>query len=219
MVNRIISLGVFAALAACSSASVVENEAQAAPASGGTDTRLSVLGLKVNDTPEVAQRSMKSEGFDLVRAWDQCSNAPTFDAQVAEMVRNRFTSGSGMSCTQRYEDKVGRYAMVTFTLQQAGYLLNSVEYTMPYQGTAAELNAVMQKKYGAPQGTFKAMNGPIPQYTTPADLKEHTYLRVGVSSNSAKITMEDAGNAKRTQSGKALSEAAAKKSGGDKVKL
>ncbi|TCP71539.1 hypothetical protein C8J43_102620 [Sphingomonas sp. PP-CE-1G-424] len=124
-----------------------------------------------------------------------------------------------MSCTQRYEDKAGRYAMVTFTLQSSGYLLNSVEYTMPYSGSAADLNAVMRKKYGASKGMFKAMNGPIPQYTTPADLNEHVYLRVGVTSNIAKITMADAESFKRVQSGKALSAAASKKSGASELKL
>ncbi|WP_133030472.1 hypothetical protein [Sphingomonas sp. PP-CE-1G-424] len=217
--SRLFALGVFAALAACSSAGVGDYAAQAAPADGGTDARLSVLGLKVNDTPAVAQRSMAGEGFALVKAWDQCTNAGTFDAAVAEMVRNRFTSGSGMSCTQRYEDKAGRYAMVTFTLQSSGYLLNSVEYTMPYSGSAADLNAVMRKKYGASKGMFKAMNGPIPQYTTPADLNEHVYLRVGVTSNIAKITMADAESFKRVQSGKALSAAASKKSGASELKL
>lgn len=217
--SRLFALGVFVALAACSSVEVGDNAAQAAPAGGGTDAHLSVLGLKVNDTPAVAQRSMTSEGFALVKAWDQCTNSPTFDAAVAEMVRNRFTAGSGMSCTQRYEDKAGRNAMVTFTLQPAGYLLNSVEYSMPYLGSAAELNAVMQKRYGPPQGSYKAMNGPIPQYTTPADLYEHTYLRIGVTSNMAKVTMADMDGFKRVQSGKALSAAASKKSGGGELKL
>lgn len=217
--SRLFALGVFAALAACSSAGVGDNAAQAAPPGGGTDARLSVLGLKVNDTPAIAQRAMASEDFALVKAWDQCTKAPTFDAAVAEMVRNRFAAGSGMSCTQRYEDKAGRYTMVTFTLQSTGYLLNSVEYSMPYAGTAAELNAVMRKKYGAPQGSYKAMNGPIPQYTTALDLNEHVYLRVGVASNMAKVTMADADNFKSVQSGKALSAAATKKSGGGQLKL
>lgn len=217
--NRAFSLGILGLLAACSSGTVVSNEAQATPVNAGTDARLSVLGLKANDTPAAAKQAMTAEGFALVKAWDQCSNAPTFDAAVAEMVRNKFTSGSGMSCTQRFEDKAGRYAMVTFSLFPKGYLLNSVAYTMPYSGSSADLNGIMQKKYGAPRRSYKAMNGAIPQYSTPTDLADHVYLRVGVASNSAQITMEDIDSFKRTQSGKLLSAAAANKSGAADVKL
>ena len=207
------------ALAACSSGGIGNNTAEASPVSGGTDTRLTVLGLQADDTPAVALQKLSKEGFALDTAYDQCRDVPSFGDVVKDMKSRGFTNVGGIQCTQRFADKSNRTVEASYTLFSRGYLLSRVSYAMPYTGTQADLETIMKKKYGAPASAYQALGGPIAQYTTPTDLRSQTYLRVFVNPGRATVTMEDKGAYKMLQSGKELSTATAKASGGDNLKL
>ncbi|MCI1143241.1 hypothetical protein MOP88_14470 [Sphingomonas sp. WKB10] len=66
--NRIVGLFVLGALTACSSAGVGNQQAQAAGGSGGTESRISVLGVNIGDSPAVVRDKLTKEGFKKIRS-------------------------------------------------------------------------------------------------------------------------------------------------------
>ena len=217
--NRVLSTAVFGALAACSSGGIGNDQAQAAPAGGGTETRLSVLGVNVDDSPTVVRDKMMKESFRVTTGKRDCLDMTSFDAVVKDAASHPGRVVDGVSCRADYVDGAGRSVTAYFQLLKRGPSLSGMEYFMPFSGTQADLNAMMRKRYGAPVGTTPTNGGPAPTFSTPTDQRENAYLRATVNNQRAYIQVEDRGFSKSAQSQRELRDAVSQATGGARVKL
>lgn len=217
--NRVFSVFVLGALAACSASGVGNEQAQAAPAGGGTETRLSVLGMNVNDSPSVAREKLTKEGFKVKPNKRDCLDMMSFDAVVKDAASHPNRVVDGVSCRADYADNAGRSVTAYFQLLKRGPSLSAVEYFMPFSGSQADLNGMMRKRFGAPVGTTPTNGGPAPTFSTPADQRENAFLRASVNNQTAYIQIEDRNFSKSTQSQRELKTAVAQITGGSKIKM
>lgn len=217
--NRVLSFAVFGALAACSSGGIGNDQAQASPVNGGTEARLSILGMNVNDSPAIVRDKLTKEGFRVTAGKRDCLDMASFDAVVKDAASHPGRVVDGVSCRADYADGAGRSITAYFQLLKRGASLSGVEYFMPFSGTQADLNAMMQKRFGAPVGTTPTNGGPAPTFSTPADQHENAYLRANVNNQRAYVQIEDRGYSKAMQSQRELRNAVSQITGGSKVKM